>query len=188
MKEKLNLSSEKSESLPSVEISERKEALKHAMDKKAESSKNSHAENLKHIRTRIESEAKSKKEHEHNKEKEKPAIEKPVLINKELKDIAYRRTLKRTQNKLPAPARAFSKIIHQPAVEAVSEITAKTIARPSGILAGGIFAFLGSSLFLWVSKHYGYEYNFLLSALFFAGGFFLGLLIELILRSIKRSS
>src|SRR5690606_36501416 len=110
------------------------------------------------------------------------------LANRELKDLAYRRTLKRVQSKLPAPARAFSKVIHNPAVEAASELAGKTVARPSGVLAGGVAAFLGSSLFLWVARHYGYEYNYVLFALCFVGGFFVGLLVEFGLRLANRRS
>jgi len=145
---------------------------------------NEHAERLDDIRKETESTATSAKESLRRQlEDDSPSkAEKPVYVNRELKNIAYQRTLKRTRQHLSTPSRAFSKIIHQPSVEAVSEFAANTVARPSGILAGGVAAFLGSSLFLWISRHYGYEYNFLLFALFFVGGFFIGLLVEIGLR------
>lgn len=168
------------------ELEAHKEALREAAEKKAASTRHEHAEKLDEIRSQIEA---ADTKHENRKqanEHEKTEAEQPVLINRELKDMSYRRTLKRTQAKLPAPARAFSKVIHNPVVEATSEIAGKTIARPSGILSGGVFAFLGSSLFLWIARHYGYEYNYLMLALFFVGGFFVGLLVELVLRFARR--
>ncbi len=116
---------------------------------------------------------------------EKEPEEQMGLISHDLKDMAYKRTLTRIRKDLPLPGRALSYVIHNPVVDAISEVGAKTVGRPSGLLAGGVFAFLGSSLFLWVAKHYGYEYNFLLFALFFVGGFALGLVIELLYRFIK---
>lgn len=151
---------------------------------KAESARHEHAENIGEIRSRIESAAKAKHEHAPHKPEHhaRPERDQTVLVNAELKDMAYRRTLRRTQAKLSAPDRTLSKVIHHPVVEAVSEVAGKTVARPSGILAGGIFAFIGSSAFLWIARHYGYEYNYLLFALFFIGGFFVGLLLELFIR------
>lgn len=112
-------------------------------------------------------------------EKEEPQ----AIVNSELKGMAYQRTLNRVRKDLSAPERAFSKVVHNKTVETVSEIAGKTVARPSGILAGGVVAFLGSSAFLWLTKHYGYEYNFLLLIMFFTAGFALGLLIELFIRT-----
>ncbi len=169
------------------ELRKHKEALRQSAEKQAEASRHEHAEHIGEIRSKIEATSKSRAEHGHDgQQHENIESRQQGLVSNELKDMAYRRTLKRAQNKLPAPVRAFSKIVHNPTVDAASEITGKTIARPSGVLAGGIFAFLGSSLFLYITKHYGYEYNYLLFALFFVGGFFAGLLLELGLRLSNR--
>lgn len=175
----------------SQEIAKHIEKTKQDTEKRAESTRHNHAEKVERIRSQIEAEAKSKHEHEEHhktKESEKTELEQPVLINKELKQMTYKRTLRKTQNKLPAPYKTLSKVIHQPVVEAVSEVAGKTVARPSGVLMGGVFAFIGSSLFLWISKHYGYEYNFLLFLSFFAGGFIIGILVELGLYLANRKS
>ncbi|MEO8863139.1 MAG: hypothetical protein ABI354_02340 [Candidatus Saccharimonadales bacterium] len=97
-----------------------------------------------------------------------------------LKSEAYKRSLEKIQKKLPKTSKAFSKVIHNDAVEAVSNIGAQTIARPSGLLGGSICAFLGSSILLYTSKHYGFRYNYLVLLLLFIGGFALGALIELV--------
>jgi hypothetical protein len=61
----------------------------------------------------------------------------------------------------------------------VSGATGQTLARPSGLLGGGICALLGSLIYLYLAKHIGFNYNYLLFVLFFGGGFIIGLVIEL---------
>lgn len=107
-------------------------------------------------------------------------------VGRQLKDMTFQRTLTRIRHKLPATDKALSKVIHQPVVEAISQVGEKTVARPSGVLGGSIFAFLGSSLFLWASKHYGFRYNYLLFVIFFVGGFALGLALELLIHLARR--
>lgn len=112
--------------------------------------------------------------------------ESPLLVTRELKQMSWDRTMVRVRKQLSAPNRVLSKVIHQPAVNAVSEVGAKTVARPSGLLFGGICAFVGSSFFLYFAKHYGFRYNYLMFALFFVGGFFLGLVLELVTWPLRR--
>lgn len=169
------------------EIKEHQESLKGKLEKDAKSTEHEHSKNIEHIRSSIEKESKSKNEIKRHKESEKSEKDQPYLVNKELKEIAFKRTLKKTQSKLPAEQRVFSKLIHQPTVEKISDLGSKTVARPSGILFGGIFSFIGSSFFLWASKYYGFEYNFLLFLIFFIGGFFLGLIVELIFKLFFRN-
>jgi hypothetical protein len=171
------------------EHSRHQEKLKDNLEQEATHTRHEHAENIGDIRSRIEAASKAKHEHDTDKQKnEKHEAVHPVLVNRELKDMAYRRTLKRAQRHLPAPVRAFSKIVHNPIVDATSEVAGKTVARPSGVLLGGLFAFLGSSVFLWATRHYGYEYNYLMFALFFVGGYFIGLCVELGIRIASRKS
>lgn len=117
---------------------------------------------------------------------EKTAPESPLYVQRELKENTWNRTMTRVRKKLPAPSRAFSKVVHQPVVDAVSRASENTVARPSGLLMGGIFAFLGSSFFLWMAKHYGFEYNYLLFFMFFVGGFLAGLIVEMLLYVFRR--
>ena len=85
-----------------------------------------------------------------------------------------------------APSKALSKVIHQPVIERVSEVAGATVARPSGILGGGLFAVLGSAILLYVTKHYGYHYNYLIFGMLFVGGFAAGMIVELVLRTVIR--
>jgi len=119
-------------------------------------------------------------------EDRKEDVPKQLFVNQELKSLSYQRIMTRTQKHLSAPARSFSKVIHQPVIDTLSKVSENTIARPSGLLAGGVCALLGSSIMLYMSKHYGFRYNlFVFIALFFAG-FALGLLIELLFAATRR--
>lgn len=110
-----------------------------------------------------------------------PEEPKHTLVNAELRSMAYTRLLQRTRKQLRAPARAFSKVAHQPAIEAVSELGSKTIARPNGILGGSIVTLVGSCVALYAAKHYGFTYNFLLFAMLFVAGYAVTVCIETII-------
>ena len=109
---------------------------------------------------------------------------------KHLKADAYKRTLQRTRRHLSVPDRAFSRVIHNRTIDAVSNATSKTVARPSALLGGGIGAFVGSAVLLYVSRQNGFTYNYAVLFILFVGGFFAGAVIELVLKLLfrKRSS
>jgi hypothetical protein len=107
--------------------------------------------------------------------------------NDHLKSQTLNLTLRKTRQQLSKPAMAFSKVIHQPQVDVISDVTGKTIARPSGLLFGGLFALLGSLLYLYSSYHYHFTYKYIAFSLFFVGGFIIGLLIEFLGKVFKRN-
>ncbi len=87
--------------------------------------------------------------------------------------------LKQIQRKLKTTDRSLSKVIHQPVVRAISETSGKTVARPSGLLGGGLVAFLGTSVYLFMARHIGLDYNYSVFLVLFFGGFAIGLGLEL---------
>jgi hypothetical protein len=101
-------------------------------------------------------------------------------INRELKQVTLRREIQHIQRNLPPVQRTLSKVIHQPAVRAVSEATGKTISRPSGLLGGGIVAFLGTTGYFYLAQHVGMAYNYFIVVLLLISGFALGLILELV--------
>jgi hypothetical protein len=111
----------------------------------------------------------------------------PGQINRELRNITLTRELKQLQRKLPAIQRNFSKVIHQPYVRIASEAAGNTVSRPSGLLGGGIVALVGTSVYLYMASHYGFEYNPSVFLLLLVAGFALGLGIELIVHLTTRS-
>lgn len=73
------------------------------------------------------------------------------------KEQTYKHTLHSVQRELPTRfTRSFSKVIHQPLIEKTSEITGKTIFRPSLMLGATIGALLGGSIFYLLAKRYGF--------------------------------
>jgi hypothetical protein len=111
----------------------------------------------------------------------------PGMITRSDKQQAAARQLSRVQRSLSSPARSLSKLIHQPAIRAVSEAAAGTVSRPSGLLGGGLIAFLGTSAYLYWAKHIGIRYNYFVWLLLFVGGFIVGLLLEAIVWAATRN-
>lgn len=102
-------------------------------------------------------------------------------MQQHIKLEAFNRLLARTQQKLSKPARGFSRFTHSPLVDKVSNVSAQTIARPSGILGGSICAFAGSLVVYYFAKNYGFEYNYLFVFLLFIGGYAVGAFLELVI-------
>lgn len=119
-------------------------------------------------------------------EKETPKSHHPVIVNKQLKDMAFSRAMTRTRKKLSPVSRGFSKVIHNSFVDQSSEYVGKTIARPQAMMWGALFAFIGSSALLWITRHYGYEYNYLAVILLFVGGAIAGSLLEGLLHVVRK--
>lgn len=109
-------------------------------------------------------------------------------VHKALKIDAYQKVLAGTQKRLSVPDRAFSKVIHNKAVEAVSEVAAKTIARPSGLLGGGIAALIGSAWIIYVATNAGFRYNYAVFFMLLGAGFVLGICLELLAKPFTRKS
>ena len=101
---------------------------------------------------------------------------------KELVSQKYTHTLSSIRNRLKGPEKSFSKVIHQPAVERASEMLENTVARPSGLLFGGLYSFIGSLASYILARRLGGELKLSVFAVFFVGGFFIGLIVELIWR------
>ncbi len=126
---------------------------------------------------------KIKEQQQHDQEKDETPVYAP---NKDLKNHALNQTLQRVRRKLPRSERQFSRFIHNPVVEQISDITSATVARPGGLLVGGLFSLLSSFGLLIACYYYGYDYNFLLALIFFGWGFIAGLAIEAVVRLAKR--
>lgn len=101
---------------------------------------------------------------------------------------AHKDKLKEVQSNLPRSDRMFSKVIHTKAVTVASDAAAQTIARPTSMFWGGLFACLATASLYFTAKYIGFQYNYLISFISFVGGYFVGLIIELVLRLVRRPS
>lgn len=142
-------------------------------------------DNLEALQATIKQEALSQKELQ---PKEPTSQPKPVYGQKELKQQAFDRTMDKVRSELSPVERQLSKFVHQKTVDRISTVGAKTVARPSGILGGGIAACLGSSFILYYAKHLGFTYNYGVFVVLFFGGFLLGILVELVMRKFQKDS
>lgn len=77
-------------------------------------------------------------------------------ISKKEKTASYKKHMKQVQAELPAPQRAFSKVIHAPIVEKTSEFIGATVARPNAILSGAVVAFFLVLAVYLIAKNLGY--------------------------------
>ena len=111
----------------------------------------------------------------------------PTMIDRAMKSQTYRHTIGKIQASLPKSQRAFSKVVHQPFIESASEVGSKTIARPSGILGGGIAALIGSVIIVFLSRKYGFTYNFFVLVLLYAAGFIAGMIVELGIYALRKA-
>ncbi len=146
-----------------------------------EQTRHHHQEHLGEIRHKATEQAKAS--HEVRLEETSDHDTSHQYVTGELKDMAYQRAITRVRRQLTPGQRSFSKVIHQPVVDAVSEATAKTIGRPSGILGGGLLALAGTTAYYYITKHYGYDYNYGVFLLLVAAGFVVGWLAEFLLRT-----
>jgi hypothetical protein len=55
------------------------------------------------------------------------------------------------------------------------------------MLAGAFIAFVGTSILLWVTRYYGYTYNYLLVILLFIGGAIVGVAGEGLWRLLRKN-
>lgn len=170
--EKLDLNSE---------IAKNRERLEEAAEK---AEKNQSGDKLESIRQSVEQQAISGKETAPTGHSESG---KQTFTNqKALKADAYKKTLGRVRSQLRLPDRVFSKVVHQPVVDSVSNALGSTVARPSGFFGGSLIALIGSGTLLYMARHYGFTYNYAVVFFLFIGGFALGMILELLVRAVFR--
>ncbi|HEY6737017.1 MAG TPA: hypothetical protein VI322_04860 [Candidatus Saccharimonadia bacterium] len=100
--------------------------------------------------------------------------------------LNYQHTLMSLQQHLKPASRAFSRVIHQPAVEAASEALGKTVARPSVINGALWTALIIGTVFYLTARTFGYRLSG--SEMLFAllGGAIIGIVAEAVWRAFKR--
>lgn len=165
---------------------EKQEAHEAAAEKAAKAEKPQ--EEIEAIRESIQERAKNSEDVLNSQRVESEDAPQQTIITKEIKELAYRRIMSRTRRQLSPPSRIMSRFIHQPVVNAVSEKVAQTVGRPSGLIGSGTAAFVGTTAYYFIAKHYGYEYNFSIFLLLLTAGLVAGWVIEVIWRLIKRST
>lgn len=90
----------------------------------------------------------------------------------------YKREIKNVQSQLPRGSRTFSKVVHNAAVERVSDAAGKTVFRPSALIGGAVTGLiLGITVYL-IARFYGYVMPSLLLVVLLLVGAILGVIVE----------
>ncbi len=186
MSEKLHHSNHEID-LPKHEEGHHHKKVEKHLEHEAKKAKHEHKDSIDKILDTIEQEAKSGEAIQKHHLDEKKQTSGPIGFGAELRKRSIDDNLKKIQRELPGPQKAFSKFVHQPAVNTVSEISAKTVARPSGLLFAGLLSVVTSLGLLIACRYYGYRYNFLIGLVALGVGFGLGLVLELIFSLFRRS-
>ncbi len=135
---------------------------------KAEASPEHREKLASEARAEAEKQARSAEEYRHVDDNEKEDA--TPIFQEMTPDTAYTETMQTIQQEMSAPARAFSKIIHNKAVEKTSDVVGSTIARPNSLLAGSLFAFIFVGALYVEARYIGYS----LSGFETIGAFILG--------------
>lgn len=148
--------------------------LQEQLETKAESSENK-GEKLESARLETEA-AFSRESGKESKAGGEPTASGVRHATKRQRSDSYAATMRQIQSEMSGSSKAFSKFIHNPSVEKLSDAVGSTVARPNAILAGSMMAtFLTLFVFL-VAKQYGYR----LSGFETIGTFFVGWSLGLI--------
>jgi len=110
--------------------------------------------------------------------KDSPAVRRRGTVGKKEKEASFKKRMTQVQEELPAPERAFSKLIHNPFIEKTSEALGSTIARPNAILAGAVTAFFLVLAVYIIAKTFGYVLSGFETIAAFIIGWAFGLLYD----------
>jgi hypothetical protein len=113
-----------------------------------------------------------------------PVILRPILT----RAVNYKQTLVSIQHRMKPAGRAFSRVIHNPTVERVSEVAEKTIMRPSISLGASTSAVIVTGSLYLLARYYGFSLRGSEIWISLIIGGILGLLIEALNKAIRRSS
>lgn len=150
--------------------------LHEQLEKKAEAGENS-GEKLSSARKETEA-AFSRESGKERKSGGEPSLSGVRHATKRQRADSYSSTMKQIQSEMSAPARTFSKVIHNKTVEKASDTVGATLARPNAVLAGSIAAtFLTLFVYL-VAKQYGYRLSGFETIGAFTVGWALGLIYD----------
>lgn len=150
------------------------ERLREDIERKAESAPEKNIESARHEALE---KAKSKEHKTNSKERESrtPETSPENVVTKADRKASYDRTMAEARSHMSPASKAFSKVIHQPAIEKVSAVAGATIARPNAILSGAMFAFFLTLGVYLIGRHLGYPLSGFETIAAFIFGWVLGI-------------
>lgn len=139
------------------------------------------------LHTTLELQAEKAAKHREYHEKSSPEHISHSYITKKIKSERYKQTIKQTRVGLSNIDRVFSSIIHQETIELLSEIGAKTIARPIGVLVGTIVSLSVGSFVALTGNQVGFDIPATIFAVLYIVGYLLGVLAEFLAYMVNKA-
>lgn len=114
------------------------------------------------------------------RKKQKPEIraKKLEVSTRARRKDSFDTIMGQTREQMSPASRTFSKVIHNPAVERVSEAAGKTVARPNAILAGSVSAFIVVLGVYLTARYFGYPLSGFETIAAFIAGWVLGIVFD----------
>lgn len=134
------------------------------------------AEKLAEARAEAEKQAMPAEDYRPAAEKETRGVHHTPMAHSPEK--SFRHTMQTVQREMSAPERAFSKVIHNKAIEKASDVAGNTIARPNALLSGAVCAFLIVGALYLHARYLGYELRGSETILAFLLGWTLGIAFD----------
>ena len=100
------------------------------------------------------------------------------LLSKHDREQSFKKQMDAVQNELSPAEKTFSKFIHHPAVETVSDWSAASVARPNALLGASIAAFIAVTVVYIVAKYIGFRLSGFEIIAAFIGGWLIGMLYD----------
>jgi len=147
-----------------------------------------HQKKIETIRRSIENRAEKTEAIKIDSAETKAHDSKPHFVSSSMRNYSLNQSLKSIRRNLTPAEKQFSRIIHNQAVDQISEVSSNTIARPSGLLVGGISAFCSSIAVMIICRYFGYEYNYFIGIAAFVIGFGIGIVFEAIFKLSHRNN
>lgn len=133
------------------------------------------------VRTEAQKEAISGRERSNGSERHQQA-----QVHRSVKQQTYRATMRRVEAKLPAYQRTFSRFVNNANVDKISNVTARTVARPSGVLGSGVVAVVVMIAVTYYAHTLGFTVSSSVFVVALLIGWIIGLMCEAVWRMIKR--
>lgn len=169
------------EQLDTKELEQIGEAQREALREKLERSpERNHETTVESARAEALEQASVAEKERHEERLDTHTPEHKRTITKKDKEQSFNATMREVRTQMSPMNRAFSKIIHQPAIEKTSEFIGNTIARPNAILSGSLTAFLFTASFYLIARFNGYPLSGSETIASFVVGWCVGLIIDYI--------
>lgn len=109
----------------------------------------------------------------------------PKPKTKQERETVYKTEMKQVQAQLSPTARTFSKVIHNNAVEKVSDVAERSVMRPSALIGGAVLGLILGAVVYFIARANNYLLGSLEIVALFLIGAAVGVVVELAIRRVR---